>query len=126
MEWKFAEVLSTLRDYQQLLNQIAVVLITGACVLAFKNRRLASRKASLWLTGLALVVSIATLFLGLSFRSKLVDITLALDYAKNPASLTDESLKDLLLYQVSLQSVAAAMLVAAAALTPRDRSTNGT
>lgn len=124
-EWKFAEVLTTLRDYQLLLNQIAVVVVTGSCILAFKNRRLAKRKWALILTAIALLSSIATLFLGLSFRSKLVDITLALNLEKNPSSLTDETLKCLLLSQVSLLSVASVLLVIAAATTPRDRITNG-
>lgn len=124
MEWKFAECLATLRDYQLLLNQIAVILISGACILAFKNRRLASRKVPLGLTAGALLSAIITLFLGLSFRSKLVDITLALDYERNPSSLTDETLKCLLVSQVSLLSLGAVLLLIAAALTPRDRSTN--
>lgn len=125
MEWKFAEVLTTLRDYQLLLNQIAVVLITGACILSYKNRRLASRKVSFGLTAASLGIAIITLFLGLSFRSKLVDITLALDYVKNPSSLTDETLKCLLISQVALLSLGAVVLAVAAGLTPRDRNSNG-
>ena len=117
---KISEVLNTFRDYQILLNQIAVVLISSAGILTFKNRRLAKRNIPVILSASALVLGILNLLLGLAFRSRLVDVTLGLGFDQKPASLTDATLKSLTYWQVGLLALGAILLIVAAAKTPRD------
>lgn len=124
-DWQFTEILVTLRDYQTLLNQISVVLITSSGVLAFKNRRLKGRRLTLGLSTLALILGIVNIVLGFHFRSKMIEIIPDLKLDQNPSSLTDPNLKCLTLLQIGSLVVGAIVLVIAAAKTPRERVTNG-
>ena len=122
--WKFTEVITTLREYQTLLDHMSVLLISSACVLAFKNRRLKTRTGALCLSIGAFMLAVANLVLGFNFRSKLVDIIPSLDLQKNPSSYTDPCLKSLALWQIGLLSLGAALLIFSAYRTPRDRKSN--
>lgn len=124
LDWQYTETLITLRDYQTLLNQISIVLITSSGILAFKNRRLKGRGWPLGLASFAMFLGVVSIIVGFNFRSKLIDVILFLKESP-PSSLTDESLKCMTLSQVTLLSLGSIVLIIAASKTPREKRENG-
>jgi len=118
-DWQFVEIINTLRDYQTLLNQISVLLITAAGILIFKNHGLQKSKCSLLLSSLALIFGIISLVMGFLFRSQLIDIIPGLEFPINPSSLTDPQLKCLSLGQLILLICSTVTLAIGAFSTPR-------
>lgn len=117
--WKFVEIIAILKDYNILLDQIAVLLITSAGILAFKFSRVEKRMASRILSAISLFSGIACLVIGFFFRSKLIDIIIKLGLKEGASSITDPSLKHRTIAQLCILAIGAIFLGIAALLTPR-------
>ena len=119
-DWQFTEIITTHREYQELLVQLSMVLITGSSTLIFINRN--SRKTLSFLSAIfASVFGILSIVWSFGFKSRLIDIIPTLTATENGSSLTDAGLQCNATTQLVFIIVSLIFISIAGACTPKNR-----